>query len=139
MFVLPNKTSLFRQLTCNRSIQYLEGVTQMKDKISEILSSIGEEYETWIKRGSRHYLEVSISEQAVKLGYADLKEKYKNTYAIVPLKSPQEGMKARIDGRTFVNYAECKSGIAVPGYLARETGRSYKTFVPNNSMICNFT
>jgi len=48
-------------------------------------------------------------------------------------------MKVRIDGRTFVNYAEYPSGIAVPGYLARETGRSYKTFIPNDSMICNFT
>lgn len=110
----------------------------MKDKISEILSRIEEEYETRTKRGSRHYLEVSIGEQAARLGYVDLKEKYENTYAIVPLKFPQKGMKVRIDGRTFVNYAECQSGIAIPVYLARETGRSYKAFIPNNSMICNF-
>jgi hypothetical protein len=38
-----------------------------------------------------------------------------------------------------VDYAEYDSGIAVPGYLSREAGRSYRTFVPNDSMICNFT
>jgi hypothetical protein len=44
----------------------------------------------------------------------------------------------RIDGRTFVNYAEYDSGIAVPGYIAKALGGSYRTFVPNDSMICNF-
>jgi hypothetical protein len=108
-------------------------------KLNEVLDIIGEEFKGKIQKGSRHYLEVSIGKQAEKLGHADLKEKYKNTYAIVPLKTPQKGMKVRIDGRTFVNYAEHASGIAVPGYLAREAGRSFKAFVPNDSMICNFT
>ena len=27
----------------------------------------------------------------------------------------------------------------VPGYLAREAGGSFKRFIPNDSMICNFT
>jgi hypothetical protein len=48
-------------------------------------------------------------------------------------------MKVRIDGRTFVNYAEYESGVAVPGYLAKVTGQPYHTFVPLDSMICNFT
>jgi hypothetical protein len=47
-------------------------------------------------------------------------------------------MKVRIDGRTFVNYAEYPSGVVVPGYVAKEAGRNFKTFVPNDSMICNF-
>lgn len=34
---------------------------------------------------------------------------------------------------------EYDSGIAVPGYLAREVGQAYRTFVPQGSMICNFT
>lgn len=100
---------------------------------------IGEAYKEKIQRGSRHYLEVSIGKHAAKLGHTDLKDKYENTFAIIPLKAPQKGMKVRIDGRTFVNYAEDASGIAVPGYIARETGRSFKAFIPNDSMICNFT
>ena len=111
----------------------------MNRKLSKILDTIGESYQGKIQRGSRHYLEVSIAQHAESLGHIDLKEKYKNTYAIVPLKTPQKGMKVRIDGRTFVNYAEHESGIAVPGYLAREAGRSFKAFFPNDSMICNFT
>lgn len=111
----------------------------MNAKLNAVLDLIADEYKGKIRKGSRHYLEVSIGNHAEKLGHADLKEKYKNTYAIVPLNAPQKGMKVRIDGRTFVNYAEHASGIAVPAYLARETGRSFKAFTPNDSMICNFT
>ena len=111
----------------------------MNAKLNAVLDHIGDEYKGKIQKGSRHYLEVSIGKQAQKLGHTELTEKYNNTYAIVPLKVPQKGMKVRIDGRTFVDYAEHSSGIAVPGYLARETGRSFKAFAPNDSMICNFT
>jgi hypothetical protein len=31
-------------------------------------------------------------------------------------------MKVRIDGRTFVNYAQYDSGIVVPGYVAEKKG-----------------
>jgi hypothetical protein len=108
-------------------------------KLKYILDIIGEEYKPMILKGSRHYLEVSVGRQAERLGYDDLKERYKNAFVIVPLKAPQKGMKVRVDGRTFTNYAEHTSGIAVPGYLARETGHPFKTFAPNDSMICNFT
>jgi hypothetical protein len=111
----------------------------MNKRLDNVLAIIGEEYKEKIQKGSRHYLEVSIGKHAAKLGHTDLKEKYENTFAIIPLKAPQEGMKVRIDGRTFVNYAEHSSGIAVPGYLAREAGRTFKAFKPNDSMICNFT
>ena len=111
----------------------------MNAKLNEVLNLIEQEYKGIIQKGSRHYLEVSIGERAEKLGHTDLKKKYKDTYAIVPLKTPQRGMKVRIDGRTFVGYAEHSSGIAVPGYLARETGQTFNAFAPNDSMICNFT
>ena len=111
----------------------------MRTKLSDVLDAINAEFKGKIQKGSRHYLEVNIGARAEKLGLYDLGDKFKNTCAIVPLKSPQKGMKVRIDGRTFVNYAEYASGIAVPGYLAREVGQSFKTFIPNDSMICNFT
>ena len=107
--------------------------------LEKIIDSIGKEYELLIEKGARHYIEVSIGRQAEKLGFGDLKDRYKKTYAIVPLHTPRRGMKVRIDGRTFVNYAEYPTGVAVPGYLAREAGRSYKTFIPNDSMICNYS
>lgn len=110
----------------------------MDNVLMTILESIAAEMQPHIQVGARHYLEVSIAKQAEKLGYDDLKERFKDTYAVVPLKGPQRGMKVRIDGRTFVNYAEYPSGIAVPGYLARKAGGKFKTYVPNDSMICNF-
>jgi hypothetical protein len=48
------------------------------------------------------------------------------------------GMKVRIDGRTFVNYAQFESGVVVPDHVAREAGLPYRAFVPNESMILNF-
>ena len=72
------------------------------------------------------------------MGYPELKERYANVNAIVPMKDPVEGMKVRIDGRTFVDYAQFESGVAVPGYVARDAGIPYITYIPNDSMILNF-
>jgi hypothetical protein len=111
----------------------------MDKRIVELIGRIEDEFGRQVKKGARHYLEVSIGQLADQKGYADLAEKYRTTCAVVPLDTPREGMKVRIDGRTFVDYAEYETGIAVPGYLAREAGRPYKTFLANDSMICNFT
>lgn len=111
----------------------------MNEQLKGVLENIEAEFGEMIQKGSRHYLEVSIGQLAAKLGYHDLMKRYENTAAFVPLKAPQKGMKVRIDGRTFVDYAEYDSGIAVPGYLAREAGKSYRTFVPQDSFIRNFT
>ena len=48
-------------------------------------------------------------------------------------------MKVRIDGRTFVNYALFDSGVAVPGYIVKDASLPHRTYIPNDSMICNFT
>jgi len=110
----------------------------MKRHLDEVLESIAKEYGGNILDGSRHYLEVDIGKRAEALGYPKLKEKYGQVYAIVPLKHPVNGMKVRIDGRTFVDYAQYDSGIAVPGYIADDAIQPYKPYIPNNSMILNF-
>lgn len=110
----------------------------MDNRINELLQDIELEFDGRIQPGARNYLEVNIAARARELGYDDLGKKFQATCAIVPLREPQHGMKVRIDGRTFVNYAEYDSGIAVPGYLARASGRNYRAFVPRDSMICNF-
>jgi hypothetical protein len=110
----------------------------MNQKIDELLEHVEKSHSAKIQRGSRHYLEVNIADLALKLGFKEIGETYKTACAIIPLKEPQPGMKVRIDGRTFVNYAEYDSGMAVPGYLAKDSSRKFRTFVPNDSMICNF-
>jgi hypothetical protein len=111
----------------------------MDHRLDEILNRIDDAYGHKLGKGGRHYLEVSLGNQAKRLGYADLMEKYRNTFAIVPLKHPEPGMKVRIDGRTFVDYAQYASGIAVPGHVARQTTLAFTPFVALDSMICNFT
>ena len=110
---------------------------KMNDKIDNILKNIGNEYKENISAGSRHYLEVSISGQAHKMGFRDIAGEFKDAYVIVPLKEPVRGMKVRIDGRTFVNYGQLDTGVAVPGYVIKKSRLPHKTFVPNHSMILN--
>ena len=110
----------------------------MNDHLNTVLSSIGDEFKDAISISSRFYREVDIGKRAEKLGFGDVGSRYRGVYAIVPLRQPVSGMKVRIDGRTFVDYAQFDSGLVVAGYVAREAGLPYKTFVANDSMIRNF-
>ena len=110
----------------------------MSNSLGRVLTKIGEQYRGEISHGARNYLEVDIGKQGGELGYPDVKEKYHDVFAVVPLKEAVRGMKVRIDGRTYVNYAQLESGVAVPGYVAKEAGLHYKAFEPNDSMIRNF-
>ena len=107
----------------------------MNNYLAEVLTHIGEEFKEDISPKSGFCLEVDIGKQAEKLGYSDMKKKYHNVSAVVPLKQPLRGMKVRMDGRTFVNYAQSESGVVIPGYIAKEAGLSCKTYEPNDSMI----
>jgi len=110
----------------------------MSKELGEVLKKTGEEYQGKISDKSRLYLEVDIGNQGKKMGYDRVKEKYEGVKAIVPLKTPEAGMRVRVDGRTFVYHAQLESGIAVPGYVAKEAGLAHKVYVPNDSMILNF-
>ena len=106
--------------------------------LREVLTKIGEEYKKNINKNSRHYLEISIAKKAAELDFSEVKERYKNVCAIVPLKRPVSGMKVRIDGRTFVNYAQFESGIVVPNYVAKKVDLPHRGYTAKDSMICNF-
>lgn len=110
----------------------------MKNDIDDILLTIGEDFKDDIDRTARNYLEVDIGQKADQLGRPEIGKRYRKVYAVVPLKRPVAGMKVRIDGRTFVDYAQFDSGVAVPGYVAREAGLAHNSFVPLDSMILNF-
>ena len=111
----------------------------MRNNLNEVLSKIGECYKDVISKNSRFYIEINIGKQAEALGLGDIKSRYRDVDAIVPMKHPVNGMKVRIDGRTFVNYAQFESGVVVPNYVAKDAGLFYETFIPNDSMILNFT
>ena len=111
----------------------------MDERMTQVLIRIGERYAHKIRKDGRHYIQVSIAEQARKMGFDDLTERYRHAHAVVPLKAPEPGMKVRIDGRTFLGYAQLPPGIAVPGYVARETSLAVTPFEALDSMICNYT
>ncbi len=110
----------------------------MSNKLAYVLIKIGEDFREEISDESSLYLEVDIGKEAKKMGYSDVQEKYHDVCAVVPLKEPVNGMKVLIDGRTFVDYAQFESGIAVPGYVAKEAGLPYRVYKANDSMIRNF-
>jgi hypothetical protein len=110
----------------------------MNNHLKQILEQIGEDFRQAISEDSRHYCEVSIGRRAEHLGYPELKQQFQDVYAIVPLKRPAEGMKVRIDGRTFVNYAQFDSGVVVPCYIAQRAGLPSKPYRAQDSMILNF-
>ena len=111
----------------------------MTHTIDDILLNIAEEFRDDIEIDARNYLEVDIGRKAEQLGHSEAGKKFRNIYAVVPLKKPSGGMKVRIDGRTFIDYAQFETGVVVPGYVAREAGLTYKTFLPLGSMILNFS
>lgn len=110
----------------------------MMDKLNTILESIANDYKKHILSDSRYYLDVSIAEKAADMGFHDLNDQYKHLFAIVPIKGPVKGMKVRIDGRTFINYAQVETGVVVPNRVARQAGLSYKPYVAQDSMIYNY-
>jgi hypothetical protein len=112
---------------------------EMNDHLTDVLNRISDEYRNDIQRDSIHYREIDLGEKAGRLGYDELKGRFENVYAILPLKEPAAGMKVLIDGRTFVDYAQFESGVVVPGYVARAAGVPFAPYAAGESMILNFT
>ncbi|MFC1505165.1 hypothetical protein ACFL5W_01470 [Thermodesulfobacteriota bacterium] len=110
----------------------------MSFPLDALLKQIGKNYEGLIAVDARNYLEVDLGYQAERLGYTGLRNRLKSVQAIVPLKHPLDGMKVRIDGRTFKNYRQFDFGLAVPGYVAQESSMPGKSYIPQDSMILNF-
>jgi len=111
----------------------------MTNKLNRIIEKIEVDHADHISGEARNYKEVDLSKTADELGFSDAADCFRDVHAIVPIKTPVEGMKVRIDGRTFVNYVQFESGVAVPGYVAESSGMPHKAYEPWDSMILNFT
>lgn len=111
----------------------------MKENIQKVLEHIRSSYRSVARKGGRHYISVNIGDIARKLGYNNIEKDVAERDVVVALKEPQPGMKVRIDGRTFVRYAEYADGFAVAEPIADKAGMSYKPYLAQNSMILNFS
>ncbi|HSO66223.1 MAG TPA: hypothetical protein VLP30_00095 [Desulfatirhabdiaceae bacterium] len=110
----------------------------MQHDMVDVIQAIEEKFRGILSADSRNYLEVDIGKEAERLGYMEFREKYHGVNAIVPIQEAVDGMKVMIDGRTFVNYVQFDSGIALPEHVVRELGLSGKPYIPNDSMVLNF-
>lgn len=111
----------------------------MKNHLRDILTEIARDYKENIDSGSRFYTEVSVAQKGAEMGFSENLEPFKHVQAIVPLKHPVGGMKVRIDGRTFKNYAQFESGIVVPNAIAELVNLSHKDYTAKDSMVYNFS
>lgn len=110
----------------------------MNQQLKKVLEHIQVAYKDNAMAGARNYRNVNIGKVALKLGFKKLHDKYLDREVVVALKGPQPGMKVRIDGRTFVKYAEYADGFSVPEHIAKKAGLPFKTYEANDSMILNF-
>ncbi len=110
----------------------------MNKQLKQILDRISKKYSDHIMNSGRHYLEVNIGREAQQMGVNDLPDQLRSADVVVPLKAPFSGMKVRIDGRTFVDYASFDSGLAAPGYVARAAGLPHRPYIARDSMVLNF-
>lgn len=110
----------------------------MNTDLDRVLDTIGTEHAATLQETSRFYREVDIGRQAERLGLNDLAQRYRNVNALLLVKTPQGGMAVRIDGRTFVDYAQLGSRVVVPGRVAREAGRAFKPYTAMDSMVLVF-
>lgn len=111
----------------------------MNRQLKKVLEYIKNEYNHKALTGARHYLNVDIGKAALKIGLKKLHDNYEGSEVIVSLKEPLPGMKVRIDGRTFTNYAEYADGFSVPEHIAIKSGLPFKKYSANSSMILNYS
>ena len=110
----------------------------MDAQLKTLLDLIGRQHADRIAPEARHYMEVNIGRQARELGLGELSARFASAHVVVPLKAPLPGMKVRIDGRTFVNYRQHSSGMAVPGDVPEAAGMRSEAYRAEDSMILNF-
>lgn len=110
----------------------------MNTTIDRVLASIAEEHAAHMTGASRFYREVHIGRQAAKLGLDDIDDDIRDSHAIVLLKEPGGGMKVRIDGRTFVDYAQSEGNVVVPGYVAGRATGPFRSYTAEDSMVLMF-
>lgn len=116
---------------------WLQEYHPMDKKLTKVIESIYDDYSDLIEGPGRNYLEIDIGKRARDLGFDDIGRDYTNVSAVIPIKNPVHGMKVRIDGRGFAGYVQFDTGLVVPGFVARESGLPYKTYIPCDSMVLN--
>lgn len=111
----------------------------MNKSLTKVLEHIRDSYRNKACKGARHYTNIRIGTIAEKLNLKNIDPDIADREVIISLKDPQPGMKVRIDGRTFIRYAEYADGFAVPEAVAMKAGIKYQPYTPQNSMILNYT
>ena len=109
----------------------------MNKTLSDVLNKIGEEFKEEIQPTARTYCLVDIGEAAEALGHPELKERYDDVKAVVPLRRVSGGLNFEVDGNGLADYVQLESGIAVPRYVAEEAGLQNSQYQPKSSMILN--
>ncbi|MEA3515248.1 MAG: hypothetical protein U9R34_07240 [Nanoarchaeota archaeon] len=110
----------------------------MTNRLADVLNKISAEFEGEILPDSDKYILINIGKVAESLGQSELKGRYDDVAAVVPLEI-ESGISAIINGKDLCAYAQLDSGIAVPAYVAEEAGLPSKQYQPKDIMYWNLT
>jgi len=115
--------------------EYQRGEGGKMTDLGDVLTKIGEEFkdEIWAKSGTYCLIDVGKAFEVLGKENAD---NYKGVNAVVPLKkSPEKGIPFLVNGKDLSDYCQLESGIAVPEWMAEESGLTHKPYKPKDSMV----
>lgn len=107
----------------------------MQRHLQAVMLKLGELYADELTSESRYFRDVNIGQAAADLGFEDVESAFLATEAVILLKGTGDGMKVRIDGRTFVNYSQFDNGVVVPTHVAKRSGLHYRAYAARDSMV----
>jgi len=103
------------------------------ENLEKVLKKMGEELKDEIWAKSSTYCLIDIA-KAYEIFDIEGGEQYKDVNAVVPLKKTLKGLSVIVSGKSFEDYAQLKSGIAVPEWVAEEAKMKYKKYKPKDEM-----
>ena len=102
-------------------------------ELATVLEKIAQEFDGEINPKSRTYCVVDIGEAAESFGMPELKARYEDVNAIIPLRR-SKGLAFEVDGSSLNDARQLTSGVVVEEYVAKEAGVESQAYVPHDTM-----
>ena len=109
----------------------------MTNGLADVLNGIVAEFDGEILATANTYSLVDIGKASEVLGHPELKDRYDDVNAVIPLRRTRGGLNFEVNGKDLSDYAQLNSGIAVPAYVAEEAGLPSKQYQPKDRMVLN--
>ena len=106
--------------------------------LTDILEEVADQFKDRIWAKSSSYCLVDLGEIYKQKGIMDDYESFRDVKAVVPIKGSLDGLNFQVDGSVFADYSQLESGLAVPEWVAEQSGLTHKPYEPKKLMILCF-